>query len=51
MLKYAKFIAVLVGALLMTLDHYVGPGNFASQIIVYVLTGFGVWAVPNRSVN
>lgn len=49
MSKYAKFLVVLVGVALMLLDHFFGPNSFASQLVVYALTGLGVYTVPNAT--
>jgi hypothetical protein len=47
MTAYAKWIVTLVGVVLLVADHYWGPGNFVSELVVYVATSLGVLAVPN----
>ena len=49
MSKYRKFIIAGLGAAVAIADHFAGPGNDISFIVITVATAFGVWATPNAA--
>lgn len=47
--KYRKFIVAAIGAAVVIADHFAGPGNDISFIVITLATAAGVWATPNAA--
>lgn len=47
--KYSKFIAAIVGVVLIVVGNYYGLNSIAYTSIVSIATALGVYGVPNSA--